>query len=137
MNSDSFLDGRSENAIHLLVQNLRAESKRLGFSRLGIAAVEPPLRQDVFRDWLDQGFAGVMEQWLRRHEKLRADPSTLLKDARSVIVLATDYSTVPPERCQTEQGGYRVTHGVMIITICCADESTHSARGSKRLRPNA
>ena len=104
MNSDSFLDGRSENAIHLLVQNLRAESKRLGFSRLGIAAVEPPLRQDVFRDWLDQGFAGVMEQWLRRHEKLRADPSTLLKDARSVIVLATDYSTVPPERCQAEQG---------------------------------
>ncbi len=104
MNSDSFLDGRSENAIHLLVQNLRAEAKRLGFSRLGIAAVEPPLRQDVFRDWLDQGFAGVMEQWLRRHEKLRADPSTLLKDARSVIVLATDYSTVRPERCQAEQG---------------------------------
>jgi len=79
----------------LLRENLRSEAQRLGFARLGIAPAQPPHRQEVFRHWLDQGFAGVMEKWLRRQEPLRADPATVLENAQSVIMLVTHYSTEP------------------------------------------
>lgn len=79
-----------------LAAALRAEAVRLGFSRIGIAAAAPPLRQDVFRQWIAQGHAGVMEVWLKRHEPLRGDPRSLLPGARTVIMLATDYSTEVP-----------------------------------------
>ena len=75
-----------------LVVAIRAEATRLGFARIGIAAVGPPPRQEEFRRWLAQGHAGVMESWLTRHEPLRGDPQRLLPGARSVIMLATDYS---------------------------------------------
>jgi epoxyqueuosine reductase len=75
-----------------LAEDLRSEASRLGFSRVGIAAAGRPPHHDLFRNWLDRGYAGAMEAWLRRHEPLRGDPSLLLPGARSVIVLATDYS---------------------------------------------
>ncbi|NDC62933.1 MAG: tRNA epoxyqueuosine(34) reductase QueG, partial [Planctomycetia bacterium] len=77
---------------------------------MGVAPAEPPARQDLFRSWLDRGYAGVMRTWLERHEPLRADPAALLAGARSVIMLTTDYSTVPgmePQPCAA--GGGRVS----------------------------
>lgn len=76
-----------------LATALRGEAERLGFARIGIAAASPPPRQDVFRQWITHGYAGVMEGWLKRHEPLRGDPRSLLPGARTVIMLATDYST--------------------------------------------
>jgi epoxyqueuosine reductase len=76
-----------------LVAGLRAEAHRLGFSRLGIAPVMGPPHHDAFAGWLARGLAGVMAGWLARHEPLRRDPATLLPGARSVIMLATDYSS--------------------------------------------
>ena len=70
---------------------LEQEAHRLGFSRLGVTSAEPPPRQDRFAQWLDQGFAGVMENWLRRHLPLRSSPESLLPGTQSVIMLATDY----------------------------------------------
>jgi len=77
----------------LLVEELRQESIRLGFSRLGVAPAGPPPRQNLVRRWLDQGFAGVIRQWFERQEHLRADPATLLPGVRSMIMLAVDYAT--------------------------------------------
>ena len=74
-----------------VVDGLQQEAHRLGFSRLGITSAEPPPRQDRFAQWLDQGFAGVMENWLRRHLPLRSSPESLLPGTQSVIMLATDY----------------------------------------------
>ena len=90
---------------------LRAEAARLGFARIGIAAATAPPRHDVFQAWLDRGFAGVMEAWLKRHEPLRGDPQSLLAGARSVIMLATDYSAVAPGDAAepVEQGRGRVS----------------------------
>ena len=80
-----------------LVADLRREADRLGFARLGIAPADParrpPFVHEAFRRWLDAGLAGVMEPWLREHEPLRRDARALLDDARSVIMLATDYAT--------------------------------------------
>jgi len=77
----------------LLLDELRRESVRLGFSRLGIAPAGPPPRQDLVRRWLDQGFAGVLREWFERQEPLRANPMNLLPGVRSVIMLATDHAT--------------------------------------------
>lgn len=75
-----------------LLAALRQEAERLGFSRLGVTTAAAPARQDQFAAWLDRGFAGVMEGWLRRHLPLRGQPDSLLEGARSVIMLATDYA---------------------------------------------
>jgi len=75
-----------------LVEELRRESVRLGFSRLGVAPAGPPPRQDLVRRWLDHGFAGVLREWFERQQPLRADPATLLPGVRSMIMLAIDYS---------------------------------------------
>ena len=79
-----------------LVDRLREEALRLGFSRIGIAPAISPVRHDTFRKWLDQGYAGVMHQWLTRHEPLRADPASLLANCQSIISLATDYASTDP-----------------------------------------
>jgi len=77
----------------LLVDDLRQEAVRIGFSRLGIAPAGPPPRRALVRRWLDQGFAGVMRQWFEQQEPLRADPANLLPGVRSMIMLATDHAT--------------------------------------------
>jgi len=82
-----------DQGVSLLVEELRQESLRLGFSRLGVAPAGPPPRQDLVRRWLDQGFAGVVRQWFERQEHLRADPAKLLPGVRSMIMLAVDYAT--------------------------------------------
>jgi epoxyqueuosine reductase len=92
-----------------IVADLRAEATRLGFSRLGVASADPgkrpPFVHEGFRRWLDAGFAGAMEPWLREHEPLRRDVRQLLADTRSVIMLATDHATEPPgERGGTGRG---------------------------------
>jgi len=77
----------------LLPDELRQESVRLGFSRMGIAPAGPPPRQELVRRWIDQGFAGVMREWFEHQEPLRADPENLLPGVRSVIMLATNHAT--------------------------------------------
>lgn len=80
-----------------LTAGLRAEARRLGFSRLGVASADPgrrpPFVHEAFRRWLDAGLAGVMEPWLREHEPLRRDVERLLAGTRSVVMLATDHAT--------------------------------------------
>jgi epoxyqueuosine reductase len=92
-----------------LVADLRREADRLGFARLGIAPADPahrlPFVHEAFRRWLDAGLAGVMEPWLREHEPLRRDARALLADARSVIMLATDYATAADDAGSGEGRG--------------------------------
>jgi epoxyqueuosine reductase len=87
-----------------LITALRAAAVGLGFSRMGIAPAVPPPHHDAFQRWLAAGRAGVMQAWLTRHEPLRRDPENLLADARSVIVLATDYPAQPPAADVPGQG---------------------------------
>jgi len=84
-------NARNSAATGRLVADLRQQAERLGFSRLGVTTAEPPARQERLAWWLDQGLAGSMEGWLRKHLPLRARPDSLLEGARSVVMLATDY----------------------------------------------
>jgi len=82
-----------------LLEGLRGEARRLGFSRLGIAAAETgrdPQVHEAFRRWLDLGFAAGMERWLVAHEPLRREPTSVLAGVRSVVMLATDYAATVP-----------------------------------------
>jgi epoxyqueuosine reductase len=89
---------------HALAAALRAEAVRLGFCRVGIAPAVPPPHHAAFQHWLTAGRAGVMHDWLVRHEPLRRDPAHLLAGARSVIVLATDYPAEPPTPAESGRG---------------------------------
>ena len=85
--------------VSALLEGLRGEARRLGFSRLGIAAVETgrdPQVHEAFRRWLDLGFAAGMERWLVAHEPLRREPASVLPGVRSVVMLATDYAATAP-----------------------------------------
>jgi len=79
-------------AVAGLTADLRQQAMQLGFSRLAVTTAEPPPRHERLASWLDQGLAGSMEGWLRKHLPLRARPDSLLAGARSVIMLATDYT---------------------------------------------
>jgi epoxyqueuosine reductase len=92
-----------------LIADLRAEAMRLGFSRLGIAPAVTPPNHGRFTAWLDRGLAGSMAEWLARHEPLRRDPATLLAGSRSVIMLATDYSSPAAATVCMEEGRGRVS----------------------------
>jgi epoxyqueuosine reductase len=87
-----------------LVERLRAEALRQGFSRLGIAPAVPPPHHAAFQDWLARGLAGSMHGWLVRHEPLRADPTALLPGAASIVMLAVDHPADDDERTAAGHG---------------------------------
>ena len=69
---------------------LVARAKALGFDACRVARADAPRHAGEFRDWLRAGSAGEME-WLHRGEEKRCEPSLVLPDVRSVIVLAMNY----------------------------------------------
>jgi epoxyqueuosine reductase len=70
-------------------------ARTLGFTRVGIAPVEPNPESTFFNEWLSRGYAGEMH-YLERGAPARMDPGTLMPDLRSVIVCAINYNTDLP-----------------------------------------
>ena len=77
---------------HQLAAEIKQRARRLGFDLVGIAPAEPSTRREYFRQWLDEGKAGVMDYLDRRFEE-RVDPAKYLSDARSVVCVALNYYT--------------------------------------------
>ena len=76
-----------------LSQRIKEQALRLGFDKVGIVRAEPLDReQERLREWLARGFQGEM-RWMARDPVQRTDPSLLLPDARSVVVVALNYYT--------------------------------------------
>jgi len=79
-----------------LAAALKQEAASLGFDACGIAKVgrlnsmEPVLRQ-----WLSEGNHGAMG-YMENHLEKRLDPSLLVENAKSVIVVALNYYTDTP-----------------------------------------
>ena len=78
----------------MLVEELKAEAKSLGFSRVGITGVNSSAHIDFYQSWIDAGMQGEM-QYLAREESVRrrSDIEQTLPGARSVIVVTHDYLT--------------------------------------------
>jgi len=75
---------------HAKSRLIRDMAAAIGFERCGIARAAPIGRSEYLADWLRNGRAGSMN-YLHRHFKMRADPSTILEGAKSVVVVALSY----------------------------------------------
>jgi len=68
-----------------------------GFDIVRIAKPATPPHYDFYEDWLRRNYHGEM-RYLERNLELRKNPSYLLEGVKSVVVLATSYSTGGIER---------------------------------------
>ena len=75
--------------------SVKAKARELGFDLCGIAPAERFPELAFLREWIDRGYAGDMA-YLPRSADRRADVREVVPGARSVIVTATLYNTVPP-----------------------------------------
>lgn len=67
-------------------------ARRHDFDAVGVTqAMEAPDRAAILRDWLAAGHAAEMG-WMERDPERRASPAGLWPDARSVIMLASNYA---------------------------------------------
>ncbi len=71
--------------------DLRAAALSLGFSLCRVAKAERPPHADALAEWLAEGRQATMD-WMARTAPERSDPTLVLPDIRSVVVLATNYS---------------------------------------------
>ncbi len=74
-----------------LIEQIREESRRLGFFQIGVAQARPLPRTHEFESWLDRGMHGEMA-YLERQAEKRKDPSEVLEAARSILVAGMSYN---------------------------------------------
>lgn len=73
-------------------EGVKQRARELGFDLCGIAPVGAFPELELFREWLDRGYAGTMG-YLPRSAKRRADVRHALPTVRSVIMTGTIYNT--------------------------------------------
>jgi epoxyqueuosine reductase len=77
---------------------IREEALRLGFQKVGFAA--PKLLEEEaihLEQWLKEGRQGTMD-WLARRIAERGNPRVFYPPVKTIVSLAMNYYTVPPER---------------------------------------
>jgi epoxyqueuosine reductase len=85
-------------------ERVRAEAKRLGFTRVGIAPAEPWPEGQALAGWLARGYAGTMG-WMAASAEKRTDPRRLMPGARAVVSVALSYrSDRPPSTAPRAPG---------------------------------
>ena len=78
-----------------LTQDILAHAQALGFDIAGIIPFAAPRHGAAFTDWLTAGYHGEMA-YLAARAAERADPVRLAPDARSVVLVAANYSPGSP-----------------------------------------
>ncbi|MFP5383109.1 MAG: tRNA epoxyqueuosine(34) reductase QueG [Gammaproteobacteria bacterium] len=76
------------------IDELRRWAGELGFAQLGVADLELDAPVAHLERWLDDGFHGDMD-WFVRHLDLRRDPARILPGAQRAVIVRLDY--LPPE----------------------------------------
>ena len=89
-----------------LTNELKWEARRLGFTEAGVSPAVTPTGIGRFHEWLNAGYAGEMT-YLADRARAYADPTAVLADARSVVMLAMNYRTAEP--CVAGQGHGRIS----------------------------
>jgi epoxyqueuosine reductase len=85
-------------------ERVRAEAKRLGFTRVGIAPAEPWPEGQALAGWLARGYAGTMG-WIAASAAKRLDVRQLMPGARAVVSVALSYrSDRPPSTAPRAHG---------------------------------
>jgi epoxyqueuosine reductase len=80
----------------VVVEQIRAEARRLGFDLVGVAPARPPATADRYRTWLESGYHGEMG-YLARPDAIakREDLALVQPGVRSVVTVGANYHTVP------------------------------------------
>jgi len=78
-----------------LTRLLREKALALGFDLFGVVPVSRSETIEIYRAWLNKGYAGTME-YLERHSKLKEDPRNLLPETLSLVALGCNYNTGNP-----------------------------------------
>ncbi|MFC1483687.1 tRNA epoxyqueuosine(34) reductase QueG [Candidatus Neomarinimicrobiota bacterium] len=77
---------------------IREEALRLGFQKVGFAAPNSLEKEAIhLTRWLKEGRQGTMD-WLARRTEERGDPRVFYPPVKTVVSLAMNYYTIPPER---------------------------------------
>jgi len=74
----------------ILAAEIKRHARELGFDLVGITSAKPPPHSAEFRQWLHDNFHGEMA-YMKRNAVKRVDPTKVLPDARSVIVVGMNY----------------------------------------------
>jgi epoxyqueuosine reductase len=80
-----------------LEDRLKAQARALGFELAGIAPATPADGFDRLRAWLERGFAGEMA-YMHRQAQARRDPSSVLPEVRSVLMVGMNYRPVGDDK---------------------------------------
>jgi epoxyqueuosine reductase len=78
----------------VLRDQINAKATALGFDLVAITSAAPLAHGGRLRAWVTQGFAGEMG-YMSRDVDRRIDPSRVLPEVRSIIVLGMNYYTSP------------------------------------------
>ena len=73
-----------------LEQSLKAKAREIGFLDCGITDPGPVPHAQELDDWLARGYAGTM-RYLHRQARKRKDPSLIVPEARSVVIICDNY----------------------------------------------
>ena len=74
---------------------IESSARALGFSSFGIAAAGRGPERESLREYLARGYHGDMA-WMAANAARREDPGELWPEARSIIMLAADYTPKHP-----------------------------------------
>lgn len=69
---------------------IEVKAESLGFDLFGVTDCRPPETLQYYNEWLSQGHHGNLS-YLERHAPLKADPTTLLPEAQSIILVGCNY----------------------------------------------
>jgi epoxyqueuosine reductase len=86
-----------------LTTAVKAEAARLGFTLAGVCPAVEPSGFSRLQEWLAAGYAGEMHHLANRADAYR-DPARVLEGVRSIVMLAMNYRTLPPQIPQSGEG---------------------------------
>ncbi len=79
---------------HDLKQSIKNRARQLGFVLAGVTTPDPPAHYSAFEQWLAQDRHGAMDYLGTETSRARrADPKQILPECKSILVLATPYSS--------------------------------------------
>ena len=94
-----------------LKEKIFAEAKRLGFNLIGVTRPDPPPHLDIYEHWLEKGRYGEMGYLATDRARVRrADPSLILPECKSILVLGWDH-TVPILSKDLNAADHQLTKG--------------------------
>jgi epoxyqueuosine reductase len=110
----------------VLETRLKDFARSLGFDLVGIAPATQADNFDRFDEWLERGYDGDMS-YMRRHAEARRQPSSILAEVRSVVMVGLSYA----ENESLE--GRRAAGQALQPHACQAGEPDQKARKTGRI----